>query len=186
VASETEYQEVQADRRHYDVLRWTVVGLTYPTGIAAIAFAGSRWGFSSGRAFLASVLGSLWLIAGSIVFGQIHYYGQVRMRRAQELEEQLGFKNVSNRRFRRVLGPEAQPWYVRDIAWWFSCFVPVVAVVLTLLWGLSVSLELIPASIGRRDALAGRLGLLFFVLVLGLFVSRAAWRFSRRRPAHDE
>lgn len=162
-----EYREVMADHRHYEVLRWTIAGLTYPTAFAAAAFAGSRWGFTSGRAALVLALSSLWLIAGSLVFAQIQTIDRARMLRAWELESKskLDFANVTHAPFDRPAPLESQPWFAQELAWWFSRAVPVAV---SSLWVFA----LVALAFGWRPPVSGssrdELGLWASVLLLGI------------------
>ncbi|MBE0417992.1 MAG: hypothetical protein IBX63_09535, partial [Coriobacteriia bacterium] len=165
-----EYQEVLANHRHYDVIRWTVIALVYPTAFAAIAFAGARWGFTSGRAFLVSALGSLWLVAGSLVFAQIHFYGQVCMCRAHELEDEFNFRNLRHKPFSRPELSDQQPWYTRGLAWWFTIFVPVVAFAGSLVWGGVVLGQWFPRTGADRNVLGAIAGLVLLFVALVVFL----------------
>lgn len=167
-----EYQEVLAERRHYDVLRWTVVGLVYPTAFAAIAFAGNRWGFASGRAFLVSALGILWLVAGSLVFAQIHFYGSMRLLRARELEETLGFKNISHESFNKPKHHK-RPCHTENLAWWFSAFVPSMAFVGSLILGFGILGGWLPDARADRDIVCAYAGLGILIVALIVFLASA-------------
>lgn len=181
-----EYQEVLAEHRHYDVLRWTVVGLVYPTAFAAIAFAGTRWGFTSGRAFLVSALGILWLVAGSLVFAQIHFYGSVRLRRAWEIEKELGFTNLCHEPFNEPEVPGQQPCHTRKLAWWFATFVPVMALAGSLVWGGIVLGYRFPDARADRDVVGAVAGLVLLLVALVVFVVRASMKSKRngRKQEH--
>jgi len=180
----SEYREVLADHRHYEVLRWTVVGLTYPTAFAAIAFAGRQWGFTSGRAFPLIILGSLWLIAGSLVFGQMHFYDQVRILRARELERHLGFENVSNKRF--IPEPsfaEHQPWRTGGLAWWFNILIPCVVALAALLLGIAYLAECsLLQNQADRDSFGIVVGLLLLFATGFVYVCRV-WIFRKKQKA---
>lgn len=167
-----EYQEVLAERRHYDVLRWTVVGLVYPTAFAAITFAGTRWGFTSGRAFLVGALGILWLIAGSLVFAQIHFYGSVRLLRARELEKELGLANLSHETF-DAPKVSKQPRYTRNLAWWFTTTVPRVAFVGSLVWGGILLKHYFPDTPADRDIVCTVAGLALLIVTSIVFLVRS-------------
>jgi|GEM_PF-5371902 len=183
-----EYQEVLAERRHYDVLRWTVIGLVYPTAFAAIAFAGTRWGwgFTSDRAFLVGALGILWLVAGSLVFAQIHFYGSVRMRRAWELEKKLGFTNLCHEPFEEpeVLGQ--QPCHTRKLAWWFTTFVPVMALAGSLVWGGVVLGYRFSGARADRDIVGAFAGLVLLLVALVVFVARASMKSKRNGRKQEQ
>jgi hypothetical protein len=176
-----EYQEVLAERRHYDVLRWTVVGLVYPTAFAAIAFAGTRWGFTSGRAFLVGALGILWLVAGSLVFAQIHFYGSMRLRRAWELEKKLDFANLSHEPFSKPKEPK-QPWYTKNLAWWFASAVPCVAFVGSLVWGGMLLKHYFPNNLADRDIVCTFAGFALLIVTLIVFLVVALVKSRRDRP----
>jgi hypothetical protein len=175
----SEYREVVADSRHYDALRWTVVGLTYPAAFAAAAYAGSRWGFISGRAFFVLSLAGLWVVAGSLVFAQVHFYGQVRTARAQQLEKELGFATVSSELFAR------QPWHSRDLAFWFGSAIPVL--MLGAWASLALSLALgwrLPTTPVAKDGLGLLGGIAVVSAMVGVsFVRRV--RVRRKAKAGD-
>ena len=156
VSALDEYREVLADHRHYEALRWTVVGLTYPSAFAAVWLAGSRWGFTSGRAYVVLVVSALWLAAGSLVFAQMHFYDHVRVWRARELELELRprFKNASHSSFREPSKPTEQPWYTRDLAVWFTIIIPIVALIGSMLCGIVLLFGWLPSDQSGRDTLA--------------------------------
>lgn len=172
-----EYREVLADHRHHDVLRWTVVGLTYPTAFAAAAWAGSRWGLTSGRTALVLAGGSLWLLTGSLLFAQVHFMDRVRMVRLWELEDEhkLGFANVSHAPFTKPLEPKAQPWYTRDLALWFAVVFPLTVVIAWVLAGFLILLGWhLPSTSVERETLAMWAAFMLFFAIALAFILRAA------------
>lgn len=171
-----EYREVIADHRHYEVLRWTIVGLTYPAAFAAAAYAGSRWGFTSGRAVLVLAISTLWILAGSLVFAQVRFIDQARMCRAWELENKakLGFANISHSPFAQPDLPKHQPWYTKDLAWWFGAAVPLALVFAWILAGVALLFgQKIPSTPGGCDAKALWAGFALLFIVITLFIGRA-------------
>jgi hypothetical protein len=177
-----EYREVLADHRHYEVLRWTVVGLTYPSAFAAIWFAGNRWGFTSGRAYLVLVLSTLWLVGGSLVFAQMHFYDRVRVWRARELEAKFTppFQNVSNRCFGKP--PDLkQPWYTQGLAIWFYCCIPVGALVGCLVYGIALFRRWVPFGEADRDTLALNVGNVVLIGTVAIFVVLAVCRTDLKK-----
>jgi hypothetical protein len=181
-----EYREVLVDCRHYEVLRWTVVALTYPSAVAAVAWAGDRWGLVTGRTFLVFVLASLWLLAGSLVFSQINYFGRVKLLRARELEacDKLNFSNMTHELFSEPSAPEKQPWYTQDLAFWFAQAMPFAAALVCGLATIVVIASWIlgwrPSDVGsQRDTLGYALGVM---LVLAATVA-ATVRGAKRRTA---
>jgi len=183
-----EYREVLADHRHYEVLRWTVIGLTYPSAFAAVWFAGSRWGFTSGRTYFVLVVSALWLTAGSLVFAQMHFYDRVRIWRARELESEFrpGFNNVSHRSFQEPSEPVLQPWYTRDLAIWFTVIIPTVSLIGSLLAGVVLVLDWLPSDQTDRDIFALWAGNALLVGVVVSFLVKAAVSCRKTCTSCDE
>jgi hypothetical protein len=113
----------------------------------------------------------------------MHFYDRVRIWRARKLELQFRprFENVSHGSFREPPEPREQPWYTRDLAVWFTVYIPIVALIGTILCGVGLVFGWLPVEQSRRDIYALRVSFALLLVTIFSFLVKGA--LIRRRDS---
>ena len=85
---QAQHAEACRYHRHWDTLKWTVIGLAYPSAAALVAFAIAHWDWATNpaRVTVAVWVAAVWLFLAGAVYRQLHFYTITYVKRARELE----------------------------------------------------------------------------------------------------
>ena len=95
-----EYKETLAYLRHEDQLGWTILGLTFTAALGLWAYIFKDLAFFSGKSLALSGLGVIVLVLGRLMARRLTDYTKSLWKRAEELEETLGFLLLTQMRRR--------------------------------------------------------------------------------------
>lgn len=136
---QAQYAEACRYHRHWDTLKWTVIGLAYPSAAALIAFAVSNWDWASHSTRVTFVVwvAVLWVFVSGAVFRQLHYYTSVYRDRARKLESGDDLDDY-DWQLHRCFPSGGLPWWKaistwavakepRKLSWVFGWLIPCLA-----------------------------------------------------------
>lgn len=111
-----QHEELCRYHRHWDTLKWTVIGLAYPSFAALLALALTQWTWSTQPAPIVAVvwIAALWLFVSGAIYRQLHHYQLVQLERGKRIERQLN----------AILGLEQRSDPDGCVKWWLLNLFP--------------------------------------------------------------